>query len=462
MARDINDIEKIIHRRMTRRGIGERDIAFFLQAWRNMHNPVEKLSWEDVQPASPDAVISLPGRQADEWRQLHQLGLAHMHRCAIVKLNGGRSTTMGGAVPKCMVTAKDGKSFLDIALGQIMAANDRYGVEMPLVLMNSFFTDHVTEKIVGRTPLIIMNFIQNEYPRIRADNLMPLDTGREDDWCPSGHGDFFTSLFGSGLLDNLLWLGFRYVFISNIDNLAAEISPLILGRMVAGNHDSMMEVTRKTPADVKGGAPVKYRDRLTLLELAQVPDEYQDDFQDIGQYRYFNTNNLWVDLKALRSLLVDNRLQLPVMLNRKHICDTDIIQIETAMGAGLQSFERPGLVEVPRNRFAPVKKMSDLFLLQSDLFTLNAACQIRRNPQRSKTLPEMPQVEFHSDFPAGNELERSFADPAAVSMLAAESLTVGGNVYFEKDVTIRGHAVVENGQGARDVVPAGSVLETAC
>jgi UTP--glucose-1-phosphate uridylyltransferase len=370
-------IETIIRRRMTRRGISARDIDFFLRAWRGMDGPGEQLDWQRLTPATADDLLHLPDRGTAARRHLMDLGRANLHRCAVVKLNGGRSTTMGGTVPKCMVPAKDGRSFLDIAMGQIMAANDRYGVEMPLVLMNSFFTDHVTEKIVGRTPLIIMNFIQNEYPRIRSDNRMPLDTGKDDDWCPAGHGDFFASLHGSGLLDDLLELGFRYVFISNIDNLAAEMSPLLLGRMVDGGHDFVMEVTRKTPADKKGGAPAYYRDRLSLLEIAQVPENRREEFQDIGRFGYFNTNNLWVDLKALKALLARGDLNLPIILNRKHVCDTDVIQIETAMGAGVQCFDRPGLVAVERTRFAPVKTVSDLALLQSDAFVMDDAFRIQ-------------------------------------------------------------------------------------
>jgi len=374
--------EEIVAGRMEKRGLRKQDIAFFLSAWRNMHQEETKVNWNDITPATADQVFSLPVKDSREFVNLHKLGVKNMSKCAIVKLNGGRATSMGGTIPKCMVDVKDGKNFLDIVMGQIMAANDRHHIEMPLVLMNSFFTDHVTEKIVGRTPLIIMNFIQNEYPRIREDSLMPMDTGTDEDWCPAGHGDFFSSIDGSGLLDSLLDLGLRYAFISNIDNLSAGISPVILGQMVAGGHDFMMEVTRKTAADIKGGAPVWNNGTLSLLEIAQVPLEKRPDFQNIDKFHYFNTNNLWIDLRALKKLTAENRLNLPIIQNRKNICGTDIIQIETAMGAGLQCFSNPGLVEVARSRFTPIKKMEDLSVLQSDLYILNEDYQIQKSPEK--------------------------------------------------------------------------------
>lgn len=444
-----NHVEPIIRRRMKRRGLQECDIDFFLKAWHSMDRPEEKLDWQTIQTVKDEDVFQLPASHSEEEKRLRELGLAHMHQCAIVKLNGGRSTTMGGHVPKCMVNAKDGKNFLDITMGQIMATNDRLGIEMPLVLMNSFFTDHVTEKIIGATPLIIMNFIQNEYPRIRKDTLLPLDTGTDMDWCPAGHGDFFASIEGSGTLDDLLNLGIRYVFISNIDNLSAEISPLILGQMLQGNNDFLMEVTRKTERDVKGGSPVRYNDTLSLLEIAQVPEDKLDNFQDINEFRYFNTNNLWVDLTAVKELRNQKRLNLPIILNNKHIADTDVIQIETAMGAGIQSFNTPGLIEVPRNRFAPVKKLSDLFLLQSDIYLMNSDFQLTVNPARPAHLPTLPEVTFHPGFPEGNELGNNFANPASVSMLEARTLSVNGNVFFEENIQIKDEIHVSSPQNKR-------------
>jgi len=376
------NIEDIISRRMAKRGIRQQDIDFFLSARRLMDSGEGKISWNEIAPISKSYVPNLPEEGSGEYMGLKKLGKQFLSLCAVVKLNGGRSTTLGGQTPKCMVEAKNGMSFLDIVMHQVMAANDQNGVEMPLVLMNSFFTDHVTEKIVGQTPLIIMNFIQNEYPRIREDSYMPLDTGGEMDWCPAGHGDFYTSFYGSGLVESLLELGLRYVFVSNIDNLAAEISPVFLGAMITYHKDFLMEVTAKTEADVKGGVPVFYKNRLSLLEIAQVPEKHLAEFQDIERFSYLNTNNLWIDLASLKNVMDERRMQLPVIQNNKIINDIEIIQIETAMGAALSCFDRPGLLNVPRHRFAQVKKVSDLERLQSDEFYMDEQYKIRYRDQQ--------------------------------------------------------------------------------
>lgn len=47
----------------------------------------------------------------------------------------------------------------------------------------------------------------------------------------------------------------------------------------------IMEVTDKTRADVKGGTLIEYEDKLMLLEIAQVPNDYVDEFKSVSKFR---------------------------------------------------------------------------------------------------------------------------------------------------------------------------------
>merc|ERR1719152_113643 len=131
----------------------------------------------------------------------------------------------------------------------------------------------------------------------------------------------------------------------------------------------MMEVAVRTDADKKGGhlAKDKASGGLLLRESAQCPDEDEKEFQNVGKYKFFNTNNLWVDLVALKAQFDKNggALPLPVMKNGKTIDPRDkkstkVIQLETAMGAAIASFEGAGAILIPRSRFAPVKTTNDM------------------------------------------------------------------------------------------------------
>src|SRR3712207_9328543 len=65
-----------------------------------------------------------------------------------------------------------------------------------------------------------------------------------------------------------------------------------------------MEVCDRTEADRKGGHLARRPGAgLVLREIAQTPEDDVDAFQDVERHRYFNTNNLWVDLTALAAVL---------------------------------------------------------------------------------------------------------------------------------------------------------------
>ena len=73
----------------------------------------------------------------------------------------------------------------------------------------------------------------------------------------------------------------------------------------------------------------------------------------------------------------------------------NVIQLETASGAAIQSFEGAQGINVPRRRFLPVKTTSDLLLVMSNLFTLNRG-NLVMNPQRS--FPSVPLVKLGTSF----------------------------------------------------------------
>ncbi|KAI5391557.1 UTP-glucose-1-phosphate uridylyltransferase, variant 2 [Lathyrus oleraceus] len=77
----------------------------------------------------------------------------------------------------------------------------------------------------------------------------------------------------------------------------------------------MNTVTPKTLADVKGGTLISYEGRL--LEIAQVPDEHVSEFKSIEKFKIFNTNNLWVNLKAIKRLVEADALKMEIIPNPK-------------------------------------------------------------------------------------------------------------------------------------------------
>lgn len=217
-------------------------------------------------------------------------------------------------------------------------------------------------------------------------------------WYPPGHGDFYESFQCSGLLRKFIEEGRQYCFLSNIDNLGATVDLPILQKLIGENGSNgkpvefVMEVTDKTRADVKGGTLIQYENKLRLLEIAQVPNEHVDDFKSVKTFKFFNTNNIWANLSAIERVLNEKTLNMEIIVNNKTLDNNvRVIQLETAVGAAMKCFDGAIGINVPRSRFLPVKKTSDLLLVMSNLYSLKGGSLIM-SPQRM--FPTTPLVKL--------------------------------------------------------------------
>ena len=181
---------------------------------------------------------------------------APLDQAVVLKLNGGLGTSMGMTHAKSLIEAKDGQTFLDVVAHQVLELRKRSGARLPLVLMNSFYTHEESLEALGDFESDVpLDFVQHKEPKIRVDDLMPVEWPDDPslEWCPPGHGDLYTALLTSGMLDALLEHGYRYAFVSNSDNLGAVLEPRILAWMAREEIPFAMEVTDRTEADRKGG-----------------------------------------------------------------------------------------------------------------------------------------------------------------------------------------------------------------
>jgi UTP--glucose-1-phosphate uridylyltransferase len=370
----------------------------------------------------------------------------------VIKLNGGLGTSMGMTKAKSLIEAKDGLTFLDVVVGQVLGLRERFDARVPLVLMNSFATRDDSLEALAQHPEIEsdvpLDFLQNKVPKIRADDLQPV-TWEPDpslEWAPPGHGDLYTALVTSGMLEELLGHGYRYAFVSNSDNLGAVLDVRILSWFADEEAPFAMEVARRTEADRKGGHIARSDGRLVLRETAQTPEEDLEALQDVGRHPFVNTNNLWVDLEALRSTLAerDGVLGLPIIVNRKTVDPSDsdspaVVQLETAMGAAIGVFDGAQALHVPRRRFAPVKTTNDLLALRSDAYVLHEDKRVELDPSREAP----PFIDLDSDYyKLIREFEARF--PAgAPSLVACDRLVVEGDVTFGRGVVVKGSVTVE-------------------
>ena len=86
---------------------------------------------------------------------------------------------MGLDRAKSLLEVRDGLSFLDITVRQVLAARKRYGVRLPLVFMDSFRTQADTAEALAKYPELAVDglpisLLQGQVPKLRADDLTPV------------------------------------------------------------------------------------------------------------------------------------------------------------------------------------------------------------------------------------------------------------------------------------------------
>jgi UTP--glucose-1-phosphate uridylyltransferase len=391
---------------------------------------------------------------------------AALRSTVVIKLNGGLGTSMGMERAKSLLCVRKGMSFLDVIARQVLHLRQEHDAPLPLLFMNSFRTSGDTMDALARyadLPVagLPLEFLQNREPKLRSDDLTPVTWSRDPDleWCPPGHGDLYTALRGTGLLETLIDQGYERVFVSNSDNLGAVPDARIAGWFAETGTPFAIEAVRRTPSDKKGGHFVRRKNdgRIVLRETAQTSPEDREALADLDRHRFCSTNNLWFDLRAMAEALEARHgiLGLPLIRNVKTVDPSDastpeVIQVETAMGAAIEVFEGARTIEVGRNRFVPVKTTNDLLVLRSDVYDVGRDFVLE--PQATPPYVEL-DPEYYKLVP---EFERRFPE-GAPSLRGATSLTVGGDWTFGAKVTVTGDVALRT--DAAEHVATGSVLE---
>lgn len=401
----------------------------------------------------------------------HDKAVKAFAKTAFIKLNGGLGTSMGLSCAKSLLPVRRHKArqmrFIDIIIGQVLTARQRLGVDLPLILMNSFRTSKDTLQVLKRNRKFVQNdipveIIQHQEPKILAQTGEPVSYPEDPtlEWCPPGHGDLYSTIWESGILDKLSECGFSYLFISNSDNLGARPSRTLAQYFENTHAPFMIEVAKRTQADRKGGHIVRDIEtgRMLLREMSQVNPEDKRSAQSINKHPYFNTNNIWIRIDALKKMLkkYNGVLPLPVICNNKTVNPTNpesakVVQLETAMGAAVSLFDDAICVEVDRMRFLPVKTTNDLFIMRSDRFHLTDSYEMEDGNYIFPDIDLDPRYyrnidDFNERFP--------YSVPA---LAAAKSVTIKGDWTFGNQVSMFADAVLQD-SGEPNYVPNGGFV----
>jgi UTP--glucose-1-phosphate uridylyltransferase len=154
-----------------------------------------------------------------------------------------------------------------------------------------------------------------------------------------------------------------------------------------------------------------------------------------------------------------------LILNSKTLNPRDeksppVYQFETAMGAAISLFAKAAAVRVPRSRFFPVKTCNDLLAMRSDCFVFTEKEDLRMNPERKinqkqETIRIKLDPKFYGKI---DDFDKRFAN-GVPSLVDCYSLSIEGDVSFEKNVRIKRSVTIKNPQPLQAVIREGTVID---
>lgn len=303
----------------------------------------------------------------------------------VLILGGGMATRFGGEAKGSfpLKTQASSPTFLSLKIAQLAQLGEHLGAEVSVVVMDSFATQVQLNAHLQAVDWMGIpshrrhRFSQSIMPRLDGQTLRPfveaLDAPQWTDralFCAPGHGDTLIRLRESGTLNKLQAQGLRHLLVSNVDNLLASLDPLLVGAHLqgvdAGARVSIEAVPRR-PQE-QGGCVAQLERGPAIVESFRLPPQTElDDYPD------FNTNTLWIDLRALEEIP-----ELGWHPIRREIQDPQgqpksCIQFEQLIGE-LSEHQPSQVLRVPRDqRFLPIKRREVLSQAQAEIDRLIAA-----------------------------------------------------------------------------------------
>ncbi|MBZ0153725.1 MAG: UTP--glucose-1-phosphate uridylyltransferase [Planctomycetes bacterium] len=362
-------------------GISEQQLAYLtqfgfdaeLQARWMQDVPAGRLSKAtnvvtgDLLAPPAGTIQKLPAANSKGAGALTALGRDAIRRgeVGVVVLNGGMATRFGGVVKGVVPVLGRDRTFLGLAVEDILQHERATGGRVPLFLMNSFATDEATRAHFaehdhfGADPARIEHFTQFIALRMTTKGeLFRTSKGELSPYGP-GHGDFAAAFRRCGALQRFRAAGGKYVLVRNVDNLGARLDPLLLGHHIKSGCAATVELAPKWPEDV-GGSPYLYLGRTQLVEQLRYPPGFDPNIVDV-----FNTNTFTFTAAEL-----DRDFELGWYYVEKTVEDKKAVQIEHLIGE-MSAFLPTNFLQVRRSgrhsRFLPVKAPDDLVAARDEI-----------------------------------------------------------------------------------------------
>ncbi|OMO94131.1 Ribosomal protein S2 [Corchorus capsularis] len=370
-----------------------------------------------------------------------------LDKLVVVRFSGALGENMGFGGSKSLIEVKNGSTSLDLIVKQIQSLNSKYGCNVPLLLMNSSKThDDVLEALekYSSSEIDIHSFRQGE----RTQEKLSFSEGGDGDWS-SDHGTQFLSLMNSGTLDVLLSQGKEYALVVNPDDVGATVDPTIVNHLAQNSIEHCMEVTPTTSTSLMNFMASSLQGKFKASNILIVMYDKILFISSTKKFKFIDTRNLWIDLKAIKRLVDNNAMDLSKPTPTSKVLFSYFLD-----SCAMQLFEKTIGITIPQSRFLRLNSTSDLLLLQSDLYT---STQGVLEQDDARAIPTNPVIRLGPEFEKISDFQSRFK--TIPSIIGLNSLEVIGDVWFGADITLKGKVRIAVDPGVVLKIPDGTVLE---
>ncbi len=253
-----------------------------------------------LQPYSPADYIRIPTTKEDknkfaEARKKGEEIISAGKVCAFL-VAGGQGSRLGYDGPKGAynITPVKNKSLFQVHTEKIMKSSQKYGVEIPFLIMTSQMNydqtvQHFEENnYFGMDQNLIFMFKQNMIPSMTTDGKLILSGKSSLFKNPDGHGGSLSALRASGMIDMMNKRGIEYISYFQVDNPTVNIiDPVFLGFHVLEGADISSKALTKAYPQEKVGNFVRFEDETTgVIEYSDLPEDKAYEKNIDGTLRY--------------------------------------------------------------------------------------------------------------------------------------------------------------------------------
>ena len=171
---------------------------------------------------------------------------------AVVTMAGGQGTRLGHPGPKGTYVLKDGKSIFELLCDHLKEAVRKYNTFVNWYIMTSeanyedtvqFFEDN---NYFDYPKNYVFFFKQGQLHMVDEQGKILLDEQGFVKLAADGHGGTLNALKTTGILDEMKKKGHKWIFISGVDNVLANlVDPLLVGYAIATKSDIAVKSVEK-------------------------------------------------------------------------------------------------------------------------------------------------------------------------------------------------------------------------